>query len=223
MIRLVGMEGNVYSIHINEKRTPLSVELNNLKVTRLLVNYHKEFNDLFYGFLNELLGCFFPGKIVNSLKRNEIAALKTRDNFFLMLLQRGKKTSETYEEHELKKAHELTDRIQNLLSSFCRDQFEYFDCFASIPVQYQESLLYQSILNCRCYDKIAEVVGSIQVISVRDGNQCEIITGWFYSCLDFKIEVDLFFPCGIGNNLSQCTKGEFNYMKIERLKTNLAL
>ncbi len=66
-------------------------------------------------------------------------------------------------------------------------------------------------------------VGTIKICSVREGENSEIITGWLYGCLDFRILVELYFPCGVGYHLNVYTEGELSRMKVEQLKTELGL
>lgn len=66
-------------------------------------------------------------------------------------------------------------------------------------------------------------VGTVKIVKVEETDNSDIITGWFYGCMDFKILVEMYFPKGIGCALEIYTSGEISRIKMEELKTELAL
>lgn len=66
-------------------------------------------------------------------------------------------------------------------------------------------------------------VGTIKVVGVNQTADSDIVTGWFYGCVDFKIFVEMYFPKNIGIILVAYAQGEISRIKMEDLKTKLAL
>lgn len=66
-------------------------------------------------------------------------------------------------------------------------------------------------------------VGTVKIVKVEETDNSDIIAGWFYGCIDFKIFVEMYFPKGIGHALEVYTCGEISRVKMEELKTELAL
>lgn len=65
--------------------------------------------------------------------------------------------------------------------------------------------------------------GAIKIINVEVTADSDIIEGWLYACLDFRIKVMLYFPKGIGVALNKYSNGELLQKGIEELVTSLGL
>jgi hypothetical protein len=65
--------------------------------------------------------------------------------------------------------------------------------------------------------------GSIKIIDVEETSDSDIVIGWLYACLDFRIKVNLFFPKGIGTELRRYSKGELLQKEVEELITSLGV
>lgn len=66
-------------------------------------------------------------------------------------------------------------------------------------------------------------VGTIKIVKVDQTADSDIITGWFYGCVDFKTLVEMYFPKDIGTTLVAYAQGEISRIKMEELKTELVL
>lgn len=69
----------------------------------------------------------------------------------------------------------------------------------------------------------SQMIGTIIIDNVREGTGSEIVSGWIYCQTGFKCYVEMYFPIGIGYNLSTYTEEYLSYDKVEKLKTRLAL
>ncbi|MCM1158708.1 MAG: hypothetical protein NC300_07655 [Bacteroidales bacterium] len=69
----------------------------------------------------------------------------------------------------------------------------------------------------------SQLIGTIIIDNVRDGAGSEIVSGWIYCQTGFKCYVEMYFPIGIGYNLSTYTEECLSYDIVEKLKTRLAL
>ena len=65
--------------------------------------------------------------------------------------------------------------------------------------------------------------GAIKIINVEENFDSDVIIGWIYACLDFRIKVNLYFPKGIGVELRRYTGGELLKKEIEELITSLGV
>ena len=108
-------------------------------------------------------------------------------------------------------------------------QNEDFKCFRELSAKNKRVIallryfgLYKIYFENFAEDTACEI-GTIKIVDVKAGKDSEIVCGWFYSCLGYRIAVKMYFPCGVGENLMLCTNKEFSRMKIEQLKTELAL
>lgn len=66
-------------------------------------------------------------------------------------------------------------------------------------------------------------VGTIKIVKVDQTADSDIVTGWFYGCVDFRILVEMYFPKNIGTTLVAYAQGELSRIKMEELKTELVL
>jgi len=66
-------------------------------------------------------------------------------------------------------------------------------------------------------------IGTIKISKIKKTSDSDIIIGWLYGCVGFKIVVELYFPKGIGSALNEYVDGELSRMKMEELRTELAL
>lgn len=65
--------------------------------------------------------------------------------------------------------------------------------------------------------------GAIKIIDVEETSDSDIIIGWLYACLDFRIKVNLYFPKGIGIELRKYSRGELLQKEVEELITSLGV
>lgn len=65
--------------------------------------------------------------------------------------------------------------------------------------------------------------GAIKIMNVKETPDSDIVEGWLYACLDFRIKVMLYFPKGIGVALSKYSNDELLQKGIEELVTSLGL
>lgn len=108
-------------------------------------------------------------------------------------------------------------------------QGEDFNCYKQLSSQNKRVLnylryfgLYRIIFENFSPDTSYEV-GTVKIVKVEENDNSDIIAGWFYGCMDFKIFVEMYFPKGIGRALEIYTCGEISRIKMEALKTELAL
>ena len=108
-------------------------------------------------------------------------------------------------------------------------QGEDFNCYKQLSSQNKRVLnylryfgLYRIIFENFSPDTSYEV-GTVKIVKVAENDNSDIIAGWFYGCMDFKIFVEMYFPKGIGRALEIYTCGEISRIKMEALKTELAL
>lgn len=66
-------------------------------------------------------------------------------------------------------------------------------------------------------------IGAVKIIKVEETADSDIVFGWFYGCLGFRILVELYFPKGIGYALKAYTNAELSKIKMDELLTELAL
>ena len=145
-IKLIRSKDYIYDIIINEKNTALSVKINNLLCNRLYVNYHSDFNMLFYEFLSEILKCFCVDKKQSTLERKKFVALDTVEKFYWELMRRNRsKSSDQNDDEYRQKIWELTNRVIKDIEKYCEHQFEYYINFETIPQNLKENILFHCL------------------------------------------------------------------------------
>ena len=65
--------------------------------------------------------------------------------------------------------------------------------------------------------------GAIKIMNVEETSDSDIVEGWLYACLDFRIKVMLYFPKGIGVALSKYANDELLQKGMEELITSLVI
>lgn len=65
--------------------------------------------------------------------------------------------------------------------------------------------------------------GAIKITSIEETLDSDIVEGWLYACLDFRIKVKLYFPKEIGVALSRYSNGELLRKEMEELIISLGL
>lgn len=65
--------------------------------------------------------------------------------------------------------------------------------------------------------------GAIKIMKVEETSDSDIVEGWLYACLDFRIKVKLYFPKGIGVALSKYSNDELLQKGMEELITSLGI
>ena len=93
-------------------------------------------------------------------------------------------------------------------------QSKDFNCYKQLSAPNKRVLnylryfgLYRIIFENFAPDTSYEV-GTVKIVKVEETDNSDIITGWFYGCMDFKILVEMYFPKGIGCALEIYTSGE---------------
>ena len=93
-MKLIRGREHFYNIQVDGKLTPLIVKMNNLTPRRLYVEYNRQFNDLFYCFINDILKWVFPGKKGVVLPKDELASILTIEKMYIeMMKEAGNKSS----------------------------------------------------------------------------------------------------------------------------------
>lgn len=62
--------------------------------------------------------------------------------------------------------------------------------------------------------------GAIKIINVEETSDWDIVVGWLYGCLDFRVKVNLYFPKGIGGLLNKYFDGEMLQKEVHELLTS---
>ena len=62
--------------------------------------------------------------------------------------------------------------------------------------------------------------GAIKIINVEETSDSDIVVGWLYGCLDFRVKVNLYFPKGIGGLLNKYFDGEMLQKEVHELLTS---
>lgn len=62
--------------------------------------------------------------------------------------------------------------------------------------------------------------GAIKIINVEETSDSDIVVGWLYACLDFRVKVNLYFPKGIETLLNKYFNGEMMQKEIHELLTS---
>lgn len=65
--------------------------------------------------------------------------------------------------------------------------------------------------------------GAIKINDVEETSDSDIVIGWLYACLDFRIKVNLYFPKGIGVELRRYSRGALLQKEVEELITSLGV
>lgn len=148
-----------YNIIINGKNTSLSVGINNLLCKRLYVNYHREFNKLFYNFLSDILKSLFADKKQSRLERREFVSIKTVEKFYLELARRIQfKNTEQNDDEYINKVYELANRVIDDIEKYCVRQFEYYLNFESMNKILKQNLLFQCLYENENIGQLEEIL-----------------------------------------------------------------
>lgn len=108
-------------------------------------------------------------------------------------------------------------------------QNDDFDCYEELAAKNKRVLNY---LRCLGLYKIIFAdfapdtkyeYGAIKILNVKETVASDIVEGWLYACLDFRIKVKLYFPKGIGHALSKCLNYELHQKEMEELIASLGL
>lgn len=65
--------------------------------------------------------------------------------------------------------------------------------------------------------------GTIKLIKLDEYDNTDVISGWLYACLEFRILVELYFPKGVGQLLYTINTTEFTSKNMDELKSALSI
>lgn len=158
-----------YDIIINGKNTFLNLRINNLMCNKLYVNYHSEFNTLFYDFLSDILICLFADKKQSRLERKEFVSIKTVEKFYWELMRRRRsKNSEQNDDEYRKKIGELVNRIITDIENYCEHQFKYHINFESVPRTLKENVLFHCLYKNEHIEQLEEVLVKYEILLEKE-------------------------------------------------------
>lgn len=108
-------------------------------------------------------------------------------------------------------------------------QNEDFDCYEELTAKNKRVLTYlrhmglYRIIFANFAPDTSYEYGAIKIIKVEKTDDSDIVEGWLYGCLDFRILVKLYFPKGIGNLLNKYSNGELFQKEMDELVSTLGV
>ncbi len=194
-MKLIRGREHFYNIQVDGKLTPLIVKMNNLTPRRLYVEYNRQFNDLFYCFINDILKWVFPGKKGVVLPKDELASILTIEKMYIeMMKEAGNKSSARNKDgNSIQRTSELVTRIMDVLKKYCDYQFEYHASFWNIPQNFKENILFSCIYK---RDDLEELIG---ILDKYERLIEEFPGGQFILDYDCQAEVDISTLYRLGN------------------------
>lgn len=147
-----------YGVQINGKKTPLSVQINNLLPRKVYVKYNNDYNILFYSFLEEIYKWIVPKKRADSLMKNKLVSIKTVDDLYLKLIGKvsgdKKKTQKDY----LEKCLKIAARIKGDIKKYSDYQLECLSGFSTIPDQIRDTIIYSCIIGHDDLEQLSNIL-----------------------------------------------------------------
>lgn len=192
-LKLAKKDNDSYNISINGTDTALTVKVNNLLFTKLYVNYNKEFNTLFYNFINEILKFLLPQKKINSFEKTEIVSLSTVEKFYFELMRRGlNRTIEQEDEDNSSNIVNLVNRILDDIEEYCKIQFKYYANFQGMPRNFKENVLFNCIYNHNDIEKLERILEKYEKL-LAENQEKEYIHE--YDCAD-EFDINIIYRLG---------------------------
>lgn len=151
------VEQHIYSVYVNDEKTSISIELHNLIRSKIFLNYNKEFNNIFYSFLNELYKSFFPGKKTVSFVRNKMIPYNIFDRLYfeIVLLHQDKNIDLRTITEDVRKT---ASSLKLLLEKYSNYQNKSFINDANISPEWQINLLAVMIQELRIQEEITDII-----------------------------------------------------------------
>ena len=66
-------------------------------------------------------------------------------------------------------------------------------------------------------------IGTIKIIKIEQNNGADVISGWLFGCIQYRILVELYFPIGVGKLLYTIIDTEFTSKNMDELKSSLGI
>lgn len=110
-----------------------------------------------------------------------------------------------------------------------RVQNEKFSCYEELKSKNKKVLNYlryfglQRIVFENFSPDESREVGSIKLVKIKECDNCDIVSGWLYGCIGFKILIEMYFPKTIGKLLYTYFDTEITRKSVEELKCSLGI
>ena len=110
-----------------------------------------------------------------------------------------------------------------------RVQNEEFNCYEELKTKNKKVFNYlryfglHKIIFERFLPDESREVGSIKLIGIEDWDSFDIVTGWLYGCIGFKIFIKMYFPKTIGKLLYTYFDDEITRKSVDELKSSLGI
>ena len=108
-------------------------------------------------------------------------------------------------------------------------QKEEFTCYEQLSVKNRRILDYLRYYGLRKIEfkdfspDTSREIGTIKIIKMEQNNGSDVISGWLFGCIQYRVLVELYFPIGIGKLLHTIIDTEFNSKNMDELKSSLAI
>ena len=145
-----------YAINFNERSTEFLIDLKNLMLGSLYVQYDEIFNNIFQQLLNELLMGVLRTKKVEQVNKSEMVAISGTEKFYLLLMGGGLNRIK----NRTNKDQKIIKEIIDLIIEYSKLQFAEYERTDNMPRILKETILLNALSECSPEDmlKIKQII-----------------------------------------------------------------
>ncbi|MCM1158707.1 MAG: AAA family ATPase [Bacteroidales bacterium] len=156
-VQLALEKNDIYRIFVNGNDTQLSVKLINLKLSGFIVNYNKEFNELFQRFINDLIKNISSEKKVSIIEKTKMVSQSGINQLFYYILNCSRNINVNTTRMINDNAENVTNMILDLIDEYCEFQFKYFKNYIQFPYELRQTLLFANIMQKESIEPIEKL------------------------------------------------------------------